>query len=121
VISRSGFVTLKVYDILRREVATLVNGNRQTDVHTVRFDASALSSGVYSYRLQAGSFSRARTMLLLKRNSKKSLPAISRKGTNGRNSHEDLRDLKFPIMKQRAEKDTYLRIWRPGSGSRKKK
>jgi hypothetical protein len=73
VISGSGFVTLKVYDILGREVATLVNGNRQPGVHTVRFDASALSSGVYSYRLQAGSFSRARTMLLLKRNSKKSL------------------------------------------------
>lgn len=38
-----------------------------------------------------------------------------------RNSHEDLKDLKFPIMKQRAEKDTYLRIWRSVSGSRRKK
>lgn len=65
-ISRGGFVTLSVYDILGREVATLVNGYEQPGVYTVGFDASALSSGVYSYRIQAGGFSRARAMVLLK-------------------------------------------------------
>jgi hypothetical protein len=65
-LSRSGFVTLKVYDLLVREVATLANGDRQAGVYTVKFDGSALSSGVYFYRLQAGNFSRTRSMVLMK-------------------------------------------------------
>jgi hypothetical protein len=47
------FVSLKVYDILGREVATLVNENKRPGNYTVVFDASALPSGVYYYRLRA--------------------------------------------------------------------
>src|ERR1019366_9634392 len=65
-ISGSGLVTLKVYNILGGEVAALVNGNMQPGVYTVKFDGSALSSGVYLYRLQAGSFFQTHAMLLLK-------------------------------------------------------
>lgn len=50
----SGHVTLKVYDILGREVATLINGEQQAGKHTVTFNGSTLSSGVYFYRLEAG-------------------------------------------------------------------
>ncbi len=59
-------VTLKVYDILGREVATLVNERKAPGNYEVRFDASGLSSGVYVYRLTAGEFSQSRKMLVLK-------------------------------------------------------
>ncbi len=65
-IPRSGIVTLKVYDLLGREVATLTSGNEQSGSHSVKFDGSHLASGVYTYRLQSGSFSRTRSMVLLK-------------------------------------------------------
>ncbi len=60
------FVTLKVYDMLGREVATLVNGFAQAGSHSVRFDAGGLASGVYFTRLQAGRFVQVRKMLLVK-------------------------------------------------------
>ncbi len=60
------WVTLKVYDILGREVATLVNERKNAGSYEVKFDGSELSSGVYFYRLQAGSFVRTRTLLLLR-------------------------------------------------------
>jgi len=47
-------VQLMVYDMSGRQVATLVNEQVSAGVHEVKFDASALSSGVYMYRLQAG-------------------------------------------------------------------
>ena len=61
-------VTLAVYDILGKRVATLLDGEQlNTGQHTVDFDASALASGVYTYRLQAGSeFVQSRRMLLVK-------------------------------------------------------
>ncbi|HLE57748.1 MAG TPA: T9SS type A sorting domain-containing protein, partial [Rhodothermia bacterium] len=61
-------VTLTVYDILGQRVATLLDGEQlNTGQHTVNFDASALASGVYTYRLQAGSeFAQSRRMLLVK-------------------------------------------------------
>jgi hypothetical protein len=59
-------VTLKVYDILGREVATLVNENKPAGNYEVKFDGSNLSSGVYFYTLKAGSFSETKKMLLLK-------------------------------------------------------
>ena len=59
-------VMLKVYDILGSEVATLVNENKQAGNYQVNFDASKLSSGVYFYRLQAGSFIETKKMVILK-------------------------------------------------------
>jgi len=57
---------LKVYNILGQEVATLVNGPMTPGSHTITFDASNLSSGVYIYRLQAGGLSIAKKMVLMK-------------------------------------------------------
>jgi hypothetical protein len=60
-------VTLKVFDLLGREVATLLDEQRREGEHTVRFDASRLTSGMYTYRLQAGANSVAiKKMLLLR-------------------------------------------------------
>lgn len=60
------FVTLKVYDILGREVATLVNEMKNPGKYSVRFDASNLSSGIYIYRLQTDSYTAVRKMILQK-------------------------------------------------------
>jgi hypothetical protein len=60
------FVTLRVYDILGREVATLVNANQNAGVHTVTFDAHKLPSGVYFYRVTAGNLSEVRKLVLEK-------------------------------------------------------
>jgi hypothetical protein len=59
-------VSLKVYDILGREVATLVNASQGQGSYQVPFNASTLSSGVYFYRLKAGSFMQTKKMLLVK-------------------------------------------------------
>jgi hypothetical protein len=57
---------VKVYDVLGREVATLVNAVKEPGTYTVEFDASSLASGVYFYRLQAGTYVETRKLLLLK-------------------------------------------------------
>ncbi|MBK6912342.1 MAG: T9SS type A sorting domain-containing protein [Ignavibacteriales bacterium] len=57
---------LKVYDVLGREVATLVNEEKPAGSYEVEFDASKLSSGVYYYKLSAGSFVETRKMILMK-------------------------------------------------------
>ena len=59
-------VTLDVFDVSGRRVASLMTGVRPAGRHTIDFDASSLSSGVYSYRLVAGDFSKTRKMVLLK-------------------------------------------------------
>ncbi|MEX0721893.1 MAG: alpha-amylase family glycosyl hydrolase [Balneolaceae bacterium] len=59
-------VTLKVYDMLGREVATLVNGQLKAGNHSVKFDAQNLASGIYIYRLQAGSKVFTEKMTLIK-------------------------------------------------------
>jgi hypothetical protein len=59
-------VSLKVYDMLGREVATLVNETKSAGYYTVTFNASGLASGTYIYRLQAGTFVQTRKLLLLK-------------------------------------------------------
>ena len=59
-------VTLKVYDVLGNEVATLVNEEKETGVYTINLDASQLASGVYFYRLLAGSFVETKKMILLR-------------------------------------------------------
>jgi hypothetical protein len=58
--------TLKVYDLIGREVATLVNEVKGPGTYSVRFDGSHLASGVYYYRLQAGDFVATRKLMLLK-------------------------------------------------------
>jgi hypothetical protein len=65
-IQERGFVTLKVFDILGREVATLVNGVEEPGYKTVRWDAGNVASGVYFYRLQSGSFVGTKKLLLLR-------------------------------------------------------
>ncbi len=62
----NSYVTLKVYDILGREVKTLVEGNQTAGIHTVVFNGSALASGTYFYRLIAGGKFITRKMVILK-------------------------------------------------------
>jgi hypothetical protein len=62
----STFVSLKVYDILGREVATLVDGMQQAGSHEVRFHADNLSSEVYFCRMNAGEFTATTKLLLAK-------------------------------------------------------
>jgi hypothetical protein len=65
-IPRSGMVDLRVFDILGREVAVLVNGMTVAGNHTVPFDASSLATGVYFYTLVSGDFRETKKMLLVK-------------------------------------------------------
>ena len=59
-------VSIKVYDILGKEVATIMNENKPAGNYEVNFNASALSSGVYFYRMNAGSFNSINRMVVLK-------------------------------------------------------
>ncbi|TSA14326.1 T9SS C-terminal target domain-containing protein [bacterium] len=63
---KQSFVKLKIFDLLGREIATLVNDKQDAGKHSVRFDALSLTSGVYFYKLEAGDFTQARKLLLLK-------------------------------------------------------
>ncbi len=65
-LAAGSFVTLKVYDVIGNEVATLINNELDAGSHSVNFDASHLSSGIYFYTLKAGSFIQTNKMLLLK-------------------------------------------------------
>jgi hypothetical protein len=59
-------VTLEVYDLLSREVASLVNEILQPGIYETRFDGSRLASGIYFYKLTAGEFTETRRMVLMK-------------------------------------------------------
>ena len=61
-----GFVSLKVYDLLGREVAVLVGETKDPGAYKATFDATGFATGIYLYRLQAGAFSQTRKMLLLR-------------------------------------------------------
>ncbi|MBK7498885.1 MAG: T9SS type A sorting domain-containing protein [Ignavibacteriales bacterium] len=67
-ISSTQFVTLKVYDLLGREVATLVNEEKTAGSYEIEFGVKSLelSSGIYFYKLQAGEFVETKKMILLK-------------------------------------------------------
>ena len=65
-ISNHGFVSLKVYDILGKEVSTLVNSELPAGIHKVEFDGTGLPSGTYFYRLDAGNYSETKKMVLMK-------------------------------------------------------
>lgn len=65
-IGKADHVTLKVYNMLGQEVATVVNQVQDAGSHTVNFNASNLASGMYLYKIQAGAFSEVKKMMLLK-------------------------------------------------------
>jgi hypothetical protein len=65
-IPNTNFVTLKVFDILGREVATLVNEQEDAGIYEINFDASKLSSGVYIYKLNAGNYSTIKKMIIVR-------------------------------------------------------
>jgi len=62
----AGTVSIKVYDMLGREITTLVDGYHGAGSYTVQLHAGNLSSGIYVYRMQAGTFTATRRLLLLK-------------------------------------------------------
>jgi len=66
VIGHQSFVELKVYDLLGREVATLVNEEKQPGTFQVEFSGAGLTSGIYFYKLIVGSFNETKKMVLLK-------------------------------------------------------
>ncbi|MBV6510726.1 MAG: hypothetical protein FMNOHCHN_00203 [Ignavibacteriaceae bacterium] len=63
---KTEYTELKVYDLVGREVATLVNGIKEAGYHQVSFDGSGLSSGLYIYRLRSGEFTKTMKMSLIK-------------------------------------------------------
>jgi fibronectin type 3 domain-containing protein len=66
-LAEDGMVSLRVFDILGREVQTLVNGEMKAgEAHSIIFDASKLSSGLYFYRLETGKSSLVKKLMLLK-------------------------------------------------------
>jgi hypothetical protein len=65
-IKDSRFVTLKVYDVLGKEIADLVNENLKAGIYEVTFDGSKLASGTYIYKIIAGNFSDTKRMLMIK-------------------------------------------------------
>jgi hypothetical protein len=65
-LKQTGGTTLKVYDLLGREVATLVDGVTSTGNHSITFSGEQLSSGVYFYRVISGSFVETKKMILQK-------------------------------------------------------
>jgi len=65
-VPQSGFVSLKVFDVLGREVATLVNEEKSPGTYSVRWDATAVGSGTYFYRLESNGRHEIRRMVLVK-------------------------------------------------------
>ena len=65
-ISKNGFVTLKVYNLLGQEVQTLVSKDLTSGSYTVDFNASKLTSGVYFYKLEANGYTDVKKMMLVK-------------------------------------------------------
>lgn len=63
---KASFVTLKIFDMLGKEIATLVNEQQSAGRYEVKFEASSLASGVYIYKLQAGDFVSSKKMILMK-------------------------------------------------------
>ncbi len=65
-ISSSSIVKLSVYNMLGQEVATLLNSQFSAGSHSISFDATSLSSGIYLYRIQAGKYVQTKQMMLIK-------------------------------------------------------
>lgn len=65
-IPKAGFVSIKVFDMLGREISTLVNEEKQTGNYEVEFNATNLASGIYIYKMQTGSFMNSKKIILIK-------------------------------------------------------
>lgn len=65
-IPHAGLVSIKVFDLLGSEIATLVNEEKQTGNYEIEFNASNLASGVYIYKMQVGNFFNAKKFILMK-------------------------------------------------------
>jgi murein tripeptide amidase MpaA len=65
-IADNSFVTLTVYDILGKEIASLVNAKQSPGTYDVQFDGNRLSSGIYFYKLKAGDYTDVKSMILVK-------------------------------------------------------
>jgi len=65
-IPTDGFVTLKVYDVLGKEVASLINEQKTSGRYDVQFDGSNLSSGIYFYKISAGNYTDTKKLMLMK-------------------------------------------------------
>lgn len=65
-IPRSGFVTLKIYDVLGKEVATLIEKEMKVGSHSITWNAVNVPSGIYFYRIMAGNYTMTKKMVLLK-------------------------------------------------------
>jgi hypothetical protein len=63
---KSSFVELKIFDLLGREISTLVREEQTSGVHEVEFNGESLPSGFYIYKLQAGEYTEIKKMVLLK-------------------------------------------------------
>lgn len=65
-IPKTSFVTIKVYDVLGKEIVTLINEENSAGIHEVNFEPKDLTSGLYLYKISAGGFEQTRKMLFLK-------------------------------------------------------
>jgi hypothetical protein len=65
-VAKQSYVTLKIYDLLGREVVSLVNEVKQAGTYPITWNAAKLGSGVYFYKIQIGSFSETKKMILIK-------------------------------------------------------
>jgi len=65
-IPKSGLITIKVYDVLGREIETLVNENKPIGNYSVQFNANKLISGVYFYRMESGSYIESKKFVIIK-------------------------------------------------------
>jgi hypothetical protein len=65
-IKENSMVSIKIYDILGREMKTLVNKSHPAGIYNIKFDAAELAVGIYIYKIQAGDFTASRKMNLIK-------------------------------------------------------
>ncbi|RKY96232.1 MAG: hypothetical protein DRQ13_06080 [Ignavibacteriae bacterium] len=65
-LKEESYVTLKVYDVLGREVDILVNGNLPAGVHSVEFNGESFESGLYFYEINTGTFRDTKKFILIK-------------------------------------------------------
>ena len=65
-IPQASYITLKIYNVLGKEITTLVNEEKLPGNYKVEFNGSNLSSGIYFYRIRAGNFTATKKLVILK-------------------------------------------------------